>query len=183
MMRTTIHVIEGVTCSGKTTMLNDICAIMGYSKLQECPPKPPEDYTDDAIFIHQRMVFYDFLRAYWNAQNDSYADFSPLGCIPFEMALYDSGLITKSVAQHDLDTMLRECNNLCKKYRIVLHRFLDIDASVCLNRLRKRNRAGDDTWKVETIFNLVKRYREFFNNSLVLRRGGRIMGVKDSYGI
>lgn len=173
-----IYIVEGCTCSGKTSMVKSIASIIPVVTLLEHPPRL--DDTSDWV-AHQRNVFKEYFEAFWNSDGDFYADFSPLACIPFEQALSDVDLITPEDAQREIETMRTQCNRLCKRHSIYLHRFLWVDLETTLQRLEQRGRNGDDTWDVELLRALLIRYREFFENGLEMRQY-RIVGVKP-YGV
>ena len=173
------HIIEGVTCSGKTTVSKQIQSVYGTQCLMEHPPldKGQAPLTEMDYYAHQERVFNAFLAEYRNAPDGVwYVDYSPFGCLPFTKALVDVGL---TGCADLIPMMAKELNALCKYAHCYLHRYLPIDIHECLHRLENRARRGDDTWNQELLGRLIVRYDEFFQNDLVLKRDDRIKCLRD----
>lgn len=173
-IRNKIYMVEGITCSGKTTMIKDITSVMPYSTMLEHPPRL--DDTDNWE-EHQNRVFDAFFRAYAESEKDVYTDFSPFAVIPFTVACYDMGYINEETLRSMLMSFASQCDDLCKRHLIYLHRYLHIGLDLCLLRLERRARLGDDTWDEELLSVLIPRYDEFFVGGGLKMKKDRVVGV------
>lgn len=163
-MRSKIHVVEGVTCAGKSTVVRDIVSVLGANAgLIEHPPR--HEWSSDWK-EHQRQVFNEYYSRFWDAEGEFCADFSPFACIPFCMAIQEHYGV-------DMDALITEmrdaCNLLCKRHILYLHRYFRVDVDTVLKRLALRKRAGDDTWDESFLPVLIKYYDAFFTEALEMR--------------
>lgn len=163
-MRSKIHVVEGVTCSGKSTTVKDILLVLGENAgLIEHPPR--HEWSSDWK-EHQRQVFDEYYSRFWDAEGEFYADFSPFACIPFCLAIEAHYGIDMS----DLvGEMLDACNLLCQRHLIYLHRYFKVGLDTVLSRLATRQRKGDDTWDAGFLAELIKQYDIYFTQTIELR--------------
>lgn len=178
--RAKIHIVEGVTCSGKTTLVRDILFVVG----QNCGllERPPEHKVGDDWIEHQKAVFDEYLTRFKLANGDLYADFSPFGCIPFTtaiMACYPPESEDKADRMNDLVRYMREsCDELCKQHMIYLHRYLTLDVESCWRRLSGRGRVGDNSWDYEFLEELIRHYDKFFSEAgLKILTNDRVIGL------
>lgn len=172
-----IDIVEGMTCAGKTTCVQDIGAVYDTRLLLEHPPRL--DFDPNDWLGHQNAVFEAYLRAFEAVESDCFADFSPLACIPFTMACMDIGLINKEAGLAAVCDMMARCNRLLRQYRIYLHRYFSQPLSTIEKRLSERGRAGDSDWDHDLLVAIKERYDEFFDSEkwLVRRKVGRIVSI------
>lgn len=175
----TFYVIEGATCAGKTTFTRSIQAVYGGHVILEHPPLEKGQAPDLlAYYQHQLNVFESFRASFDDAPFGTwYVDYSPFGCIPFTRALVDIGI---EACAPLIPYFIKECNALCRRHTIFLHRYLPVQYEVARERLLRRGRRGDDTWSEELLRAVYKEYDTFFaDGGLQLGRDDRIVKVVD----
>lgn len=171
------YVIEGATCAGKTTFTRSIQNVYGGHVILEHPPLDKGQAPDLlAYYQHQLNVFGSFRASFDDAPTGTwYVDYSPFGCIPFTKALVDVGA---EACAPLIPYMIKECNALCKRHMIYLHRYLPIEYEVGRQRLLHRGRRGDDSWSEDLLRAIYRRYDEFFGGGgLDLTTSNRIKKV------
>lgn len=179
----TFYIIEGATCSGKTTLTRSIQVNYSGHVILEHPPLSKGQAPDLASYYeHQLNVFESFM-AYFDGAPFGlwYVDYSPFGCIPFTRALVRTGI---DACAPLIPYFIRQCNELCKRHELYLYQYMSVEYHIMRQRLIHRKRKGDDTWSEELLRALCEEYDEFFQNGgLILGAGNRITGVHDPYAV
>lgn len=173
----TIRFIEGMTCCGKTTLVQGLHEIDLRPILLEHPPRL--DFGDDWVG-HQRRVFEAYYEAFRRSRGDVFADFSPFACVPFTLACQDAGYITLEGCVEMVNWMVDRLNILCAEQSCYLYRYLKEDLAEIHRRLSTRGRLGDDQWDPALLACVRSRYDEFFDwgNALEFDDVGAISYVR-----
>lgn len=161
-----IYVLEGCTCSGKSTMAKKLSEEMQIEIAPKHTPEPMK--TGDSILARQEMVFTSFVNQYLAmilSGKDYIADFSPWGVIPFSIAYakylnndVTFELLSLAQSQHLF------LNELKRYYEEQLNQklYLHADFQTITDRLKSRGRIGDDFWNENFIKRLVDEYNRYF---------------------
>lgn len=179
----TFYIIEGATCSGKTTLTRSIQVNYSGHVILEHPPLSKGQAPDLASYYeHQLNVFESFMAYYDGAPFGLwYVDYSPFGCIPFTRALVRTGI---DACAPLIPYFIRQCNELCKRHELYLYQYMSVEYHIMRQRLIHRKRKGDDTWSEDLLRALCDEYDDFFQNGgLLLGAGNRITGVHDPYTV
>lgn len=176
----TIRFIEGMTCCGKTTLVQGLHEIDLRPILLEHPPRL--DFGDDWVG-HQRRVFEAYYEAFRRSHGEVFADFSPFACIPFTLACQDAGYITLEDCVEMVNWMVDRLNTLCTEQSCYLYRYLKEDLVEIHRRLSTRGRLGDDQWDPALLACVRSRYDEFFDwgHFLLTDSSGKITRVEDYF--
>lgn len=169
-----VMVIEGMTASGKSTKLSDISSVLNIYCMRETPIVPSESVG----VSHQEAVFNHYMRDFAHAFKLGrvvWCDFSPLGCIPFSIAL--SHFTKDATLAPHIEQMRTACDAMVRKHVVILHRYLHVSPTDAWRRLRTRGREGDDTWSYDFLKLLSGAYDDFFQRRLSISSQDRITSV------
>jgi hypothetical protein len=164
-----IQYIEGLMCSGKTTLVNKL--LTAEKKIAPEPTPPP---LSDNVTLEERQqsIFESYISSFEKLIYDSQVylcDYSPWGIIPFEMGLSEWSLINGNLEESFILSRLAEKHHkmlIIKqvewKDRCVMVKFLSARTATIIKRLVSRNREGDNLWPMPMVALLNKYYNNYF---------------------
>ncbi|MCQ2209130.1 MAG: deoxynucleoside kinase [Paludibacteraceae bacterium] len=155
-----VLVIEGVTASGKTTLVNRLLEKHPEWKLAPEPTPPPVEEGQD-LLERQGKIFQSFMDhclKLINADETYLLDYSPAGCVAFSLAL------AKYENNDDYLGQAAMFNDVCQKYDWHIIAFLDPTPEEVKTRLRRRARRGDDAWDPLFLEILCDEYKKYFKD-------------------
>lgn len=148
-----IYFIEGCTCAGKTTLCRETLAhnpdwIMA-------PEHTPQIVENESAWKRQNRIFDDYITYFEELlaipEKTFLADFSPLGVIPFTLALADCNFFNAKWYElfgsaHAFLTRWRDFYHEHKNELVCLA-FLTEEPGTIAARLKERHRPGDEVWE------------------------------------
>lgn len=167
-----IYYIEGIMCSGKTTLAKKLEHEAGYIISPEPTPAPFSEST--SIVNRQNNIFNTYIEHFDHLIDSSTSflcDYSPFGVLPFELALSEWSLLQGNtddyINLHRAAIAHQSFLNQKKKQwgdSCIQLGYLTIEEDVIIKRLQQRNRTGDSDWPCDFIKILKHKYDWYFIN-------------------